>query len=135
MELTRSKALEVVKVEEHPKSPQPPAGVPESHPATKFDDDKPATHLLPYDAVLEVAKVYSFGQKKYNARNWEKGMAWSRLFGASMRHLWAWWCGEDKDPESGLSHLTHAAFCVLCLLAYELRRAGDDDRNHQAFTA
>ena len=94
----------------------------------KLDSQKIPVELLPYDALLEVAKVYDFGQRKYAARNWEGGMQWSRLFAACMRHLWAWFQGEDKDPESGLSHLTHAAFCILSLTAYELRQAGTDDR-------
>ena len=61
-------------------------------------------------------------------RNWEKGMKWGRPVGALMRHMWAWWQGEDKDAETGLSHLAHAACCILFLLSYELRKTGEDDR-------
>lgn len=94
----------------------------------KHDQDKNRVDLLPFDAVNEVAKVYTFGAKKYAERNWEAGMNYSRLFGACMRHMWAWFMGEDKDPESGLTHLSHAGFCVLGLIAYELRKSGVDDR-------
>jgi hypothetical protein len=45
-----------------------------------------------------------------------------------MRHMWAWWRGEEKDPETGMSHLWHAACCVMFLIAYEARRAGTDNR-------
>ena len=62
------------------------------------------------------------------ARNWEKGMDWSRVYGALLRHLFSWWRGYDKDPETGLSHLAHAGCCVLFLLAYTLRNVGKDDR-------
>ena len=99
--------------------------------AVKLDGGKVGAHLLPYDAILEVCRVYDFGAGKYAARNWELGMSYSRLFAACMRHLWAWWQGQDRDPETGLSHLTHAAFCVLGLLAYELRKSGTDDRPGQ----
>lgn len=61
-------------------------------------------------------------------RNWELGMSWSRVFGAAMRHLWAWWKKEDKDPETGYSHLWHAFTCIAFLIAYEQRNAGKDDR-------
>jgi len=61
-------------------------------------------------------------------RNWERGMAWSRPFSALMRHVWAWWRGQETDPETGYSHLAHAGCCVLFLLAYQLRRVGSDDR-------
>jgi hypothetical protein len=61
-------------------------------------------------------------------RNWEHGMKWSRVYGALLRHLTAWWGGEDKDPETGRSHLWHVACCVTFLLTYEMRGAGEDDR-------
>lgn len=61
-------------------------------------------------------------------RNWEHGMKWSRPFGALMRHMWAWWGGEPSDPETGRSHLWHAACCIAFLIAYEERGDGEDDR-------
>lgn len=94
----------------------------------KYDEGKLPWHLLPGDAVQEVVKVLDFGQKKYAPRNWEKGMSWSRVFSALMRHMWSWYGGNARDPETGLSHLAHAGCCILFLLAYELRGAGDDDR-------
>ena len=45
-----------------------------------------------------------------------------------MRHMWAWWRGETADPETGASHLHHAACCLAFLIAYEERKAGTDDR-------
>lgn len=80
---------------------------------TKHDTGKLPLHLLPTDALEEVARVLSFGAAKYSERNWETGMAWSRLYAAALRHLWAWWRGADRDEETGLSHLAHAACCVL----------------------
>jgi len=85
-------------------------------------------HLLPGDALEEIVQVLEFGSIKYSARNWEKGMAWHRPFAALMRHMWAWWRGENADRETGLSHLAHAGCCILFLLAFELRKVGTDDR-------
>lgn len=64
------------------------------------------------------------------ARNWEKGMAWHRLFRATMSHLWSWFLkrNDGKDPETGKSHLWHAGCCILFLIAYELRNVGEDTR-------
>ena len=84
--------------------------------AVKFDQDK-----IPYELL-------TFGAKKYGARNWEKGMHWSRPFGALMRHMWAWWRGEKFDAESSRPHLWHAACCLMFLIAYEGRNIGKDDR-------
>ena len=94
----------------------------------KHDDEKVPLDLLPFDALLEIAKVYQYGAQKYARRNWEDGMRWGRMYAALHRHMWAWWEGENKDKETDLSHLIHASFCLLSLVAYELRRAGEDDR-------
>lgn len=64
-------------------------------------------------------------------RNWEKGINFSRVFGALMRHLWAWWNPYylDTDEETGKSHLWHAACCLAFLISYEARGMHDfDDR-------
>lgn len=94
----------------------------------KDDTGKDPWHLVPWDAVGAIVKILAFGAHKYAPRNWEKGMAWSRCFGALQRHLTAWWMGEKADPETSYSHLWHAGCCVLFLIAFEIRGLGTDDR-------
>ena len=96
----------------------------------KHDDGKSPWSLLPYDAIESVVQVLQYGQKEYGARNWERGMAWSRLHGAINRHInREWWQKRaGLDPESGLPHLAHGVCGALFLLAYELRQVGTDDR-------
>ncbi len=94
----------------------------------KFDGEKDPWHLAPWDSFRAIIKVLTFGAKKYAPRNWENGMAWSRLFSALQRHLTSWWMGEGADPDTGYSHLWHAGCCIMFLIAYELRGIGDDDR-------
>ena len=94
----------------------------------KDDGDKAPYHLLAPEMLEATALVLGFGAKKYSARNWEKGMHWSRPFGALMRHMWAWWRGEACDPETGYSHLWHSCACIMFLVAYEQRGVGTDDR-------
>jgi hypothetical protein len=96
--------------------------------AVKFDNDKVRYDLLPPEGVEAVAVILTGGAAKYTARNWEQGMDWSRPFGACLRHLFAWWRGEDRDPDTGKSHLWHAATNVFFLIAYEARGSGTDDR-------
>lgn len=55
-------------------------------------------------------------------------MAWTRMSDAALRHITAWIEGEDKDWESGLSHLAHAICCLTFLLTYQLLNLGTDDR-------
>lgn len=96
--------------------------------ATKHDEVKIPVHLLPWPALLEIAKVLGFGQRKYAAWNWTKGMAHSRLYRAALGHIGAALSGEDLDPESNLLHLAHAGCCILFLLSYKLFGLGTDDR-------
>lgn len=94
----------------------------------KDDAGKLPYHLLAPEFLDATAAVLDFGAKKYAPRNWELGMSWSRPFAALMRHMWAWWRGEAADPETGMSHLHHACCCLMFLVAFESRHAGQDDR-------
>lgn len=78
---------------------------------------------------MKIAEVMTFGKKKYAAHNWRGGFAWSRPIAAALRHLVAYMGGEDKDPESGFSHLAHAACCVCFLLEFEDTHPDLDDRH------
>jgi hypothetical protein len=104
----------------------------------KFDDGKISLHLLPFDSLIEIAKVLQFGAKKYAPNNWRKGIMYSRLFRAAIGHCISWWMGEDRDPETGLSHLAHAGCCIVFLLHYVTSggtAAGavlDDRKEHNA---
>jgi len=83
----------------------------------KDDAEKPRFDLVPPRALTAVARVLTLGARKYAPDNWRRveGRR-ERYFAAAMRHLWAWWTGEDRDAETGESHLAHAACCVLFLL-------------------
>lgn len=94
----------------------------------KHDTGKLRYDLIPADALEELAKVYTMGAKKYGDRNWEKGMDWSRLFGAMLRHSWSWFRGEKFDQQDGQHHLSSVAWCALALMSYEMRKVGKDDR-------
>lgn len=101
---------------------------------TKHDADKVRLELLSTVAMERTARVLTFGAKKYGEHNWRKGFKWSRLIGALLRHLFAWVCGQDKDPETGLSHLDHAACCIMFLQEHEEYGLGEDDRyKHEKF--
>lgn len=95
---------------------------------TKHDTGKPPCELLPPVALLEIAKVLECGRKKYASWNWAKGLSYSRVIGAILRHVYAYMRGEDKDPETGLSHIAHAACECLFLLHFEQFKKEFDDR-------
>ena len=96
--------------------------------ALKFDDNKLPVNLLSSEALMQTAAVLRFGADKYSEHNWRQGFAWSRPLAAAMRHIMAFNDGEDKDPESGLSHLAHAMCCIMFLLEFEKTHKELDDR-------
>ena len=88
---------------------------------TRFD-------LIPFAAIGEIADVLAHGADKYEANNWCRGTQWSRYFAALCRHIFSWWQGEDKDPETGYSHLAHAGCCLIFLMEFQRNKWGEDNR-------
>lgn len=85
----------------------------------KFDADKTRWDLVPMEVIEEIAKVLTFGAKKYEPNNWQHVPDFkNRYFASLMRHLVAHRSGITKDEESGMSHLSHA-LCCLVFLAWE----------------
>ncbi len=83
----------------------------------KYDTEKARWDLLPWTVVSQIVEVLTFGCKKYGPNNWQLvPNARERYFAAAHRHLAAWRGGEQDDNESGLSHLAHAACCLLFLM-------------------
>jgi hypothetical protein len=94
----------------------------------KLDSEKLRMDLIPASAIESLAEVLTYGAKKYADRNWEKGIKWGRVYAATLRHLLAWWRGENLDPESGLPHLAHAMCNIAFLLEFSKKRKEFDDR-------
>lgn len=94
----------------------------------KYDSGKLRLDLVPKEAVYSIARGLGFGADKYAPNQWRGGMAYSRVYAACLRHLLAWFEGEDLDKESGLSHIDHA-LCNLAFLATYIEHNKDcDDR-------
>lgn len=98
--------------------------------APKFDATKVRLDLLPIEPMMQIANVFGFGAKKYFANSYRQGetVVWSRTYGSIMRHMMAFWSGEDKDPESGLDHLAHAGTQLFILMEHTAHNKNKDDR-------
>jgi hypothetical protein len=80
----------------------------------KDDAGKPRFDLMPPVAELKIAEVLEYGARKYAPDNWRKvDNPEARYLAAALRHINAWRNGERRDPESGLSHLAHAATSLM----------------------
>lgn len=84
--------------------------------------------LIPARPLWLLAEHYGKGCVKYADRNWEAGYSWSKSFGAMMRHAWAFWRGEDIDPETGSPHMIAVAWHALALVEYATTHPEKDDR-------
>jgi len=93
----------------------------------KYDDQKVRMDLLDPEALTEMAAVLTYGAQKYDAHNWRKGIVYSRIIAAILRHLFAWIRGERLDPETSRSHLAHVGVNVMFLLWFEKNRPDLDD--------
>lgn len=100
----------------------------ENNKGLKYDTNKPPLELLCKGWLEGTANVLGFGAKKYARHNWTKGIEYSRLMGAALRHLMAFNSGEDTDSESGLSHLYHASCCLMFLSEMQKLHPELDDR-------
>lgn len=74
---------------------------------------KVAMSTVPAPFMMGVGAAMTEGALKYGRHNYrEAGVRSSVYYDALMRHMTAWWEGEDIDQESGLSHLLKAAACL-----------------------
>jgi len=97
---------------------------------TKHDEGKSRVDLIPPGPILQVGEVLAHGVKEYGARNWEKGLSWSRCIGAAERHILKFKAGEDLDYKTGKHHLAHAICELLFLLEFDRTHPELDDRTH-----
>ena len=99
--------------------------VEKSEVGVRFDEGKIRYDLIPPEWITALANILTMGAKKYADRNWEKGMAHSRIVGALFRHLFARLRGEFYDEESKFPHMAHVAWNALALMSYDLRGLGE----------
>ena len=96
----------------------------------RFNEGKSRHDLVPAFAQEQYARVLTKGAEKYAERNWEKGMAWSKVISSLERHLQAIKRGEDYDKETGLLHSAHVMCNAGFLTEYYRIFPQGDDRPH-----
>jgi len=91
--------------------------------------NKVSYSMIPAPVLAEAALALTEGAFKYGKHNYRGvGVRGSVYYDASLRHLTAWWEGEDIDPESGLSHVTKAIAGLMVLRDCMIRGNFNDDR-------
>lgn len=79
--------------------------------------------------MLELGTAMMEGAVKYGRHNYRvAGVRGSVYYDAAMRHLMAWWEGEDIDPDSGLSHIAKGIATLVVLRDAMMNDMWTDDR-------
>jgi hypothetical protein len=107
----------------------PPAGVKATNPKDMIGTRKAPLSTVPMGVVVEMGVGMLEGAAKYGRHNYRcAGVRASVYFDALMRHMVAWWEGEDLDPDSGLSHVTKALCTLAVLRDAQMQGMVTDDR-------
>jgi len=104
------------------------SSLPDNNPKSKFGVKKVPLHLVPPSAIIYMAMGFADGARKYGAYNWRStSIAASVYYAAALRHLQAWWDGEQVASDSKLPHLAHALACLALIIeGTELGNLVDD---------
>lgn len=82
-----------------------------------MQEGKGRCDLLPACALLRLAKHYEAGARKYEDRNWEKGIPISVMVDSAMRHLLKYMDGQTDED-----HLAAVAWNILGAMWMEEKR-------------
>lgn len=94
----------------------------------RYNTNKTKWSLIPFDSLEPMVEVLVFGAQKYAPFNWQKGLSVTEICESLLRHTFAFLNGEDKDPESGLSHIGHM-LCNTMFLSWMMKNKIEmDDR-------
>ena len=100
-----------------------------SNPKDLIGSGKLPLHLWPTTATALGCLGLLDGMLKYGRSNFRSvGIRASIYFDAAIRHLYAWFEGEDLDPDSGLPHLAHALACIAIIVDAGAANKLNDDR-------
>jgi hypothetical protein len=84
---------------------------------------------VPSGVLMELGLAMLEGARKYGRHNYRAvGIRSSVYYDAAMRHLMAWWEGEELDPGSGISHLTKAISTLVVIRDAQMVGKVEDDR-------
>lgn len=102
---------------QEPSIGKPSVSYPDNNPKTAFGMAKTPLDLVPTELINHVAQAFANGAAKYGPYNWRTAKISSSVYyAAAMRHLMAWWEGEEKAADSGVHHLGHAGACIAMIL-------------------
>lgn len=82
-----------------------------------MQEGKGRMDLLPWCAIMRVARHFEAGAVKYGDRNWERGIPLASFMDSAARHI-----AKYMDGQTDEDHLCAAAWNLLCALWTEEKR-------------
>ena len=102
---------------------------PDDNPKTILGLSKPAIHTVPPISIFLQGQAMMDGKEKYGLMNWRhNGVTSSVYYNAAMRHLMAWWDGQENASDSNVHHLGHALACLGIIVDAQHGGTLNDDR-------
>lgn len=95
----------------------------------RFNEGKLRFSLVDFDALEDLVRVLEYGSQKYDDHNWKKGLKSTEICESLLRHIFAFLRGEDKDNESGESHIGHIMANAM-FLSYMMKFRPDLDTRY-----
>ena len=99
--------------------------------ALRYNQGKLQWSLVDFKSLEGMVQVLEMGAEKYDKHNWKKGMPITQVSESLMRHLFAFLNGEETDPESGLSHISHV-MCNAMFIEYIMREKPQFDDRYES---
>lgn len=104
--------------------------LPDNNPKTAVAAGKPKLSDVPTVALFALGAAMSDGANKYGRYNYrDTNVTASVFYDAMMRHLTAWYNGEDHASDSKVHHLAHVMAGAAIVLDAELHAKFNDDRD------
>lgn len=101
----------------------------ESNPKDLVGSKKVSLSRVSSVVLMEMSLGMLEGDRKYGGHNYRvAGVMASVYYDATMRHLMAWWEGEETDSASGLSHISKALSSLAVLRDAIHNNKMNDDR-------
>jgi hypothetical protein len=106
----------------------------------RWNQDKAPMEFIPLHLLAETAEVFHLVTTRkirpYPMWNWANGMPWLVPYACLVRHLAAWFCGEEFDTGpngSGKRHTAHMMCNLLMMIHYEQTFPEGDNRPKRWF--
>jgi Domain of unknown function (DUF5664) len=104
-----------------------------SNPKDAMGIKKVPMSAVPAPVLAEIGLGMMEGAMKYGRHNYRViGVRASVYYDAVMRHMMAYWEGEDIDPDSGVSHISKAMASLVVLRDAQMQGNCMDDRPPRA---